>query len=626
MDPLIDNLFISKELSSSGAYAVRLYKNSRWENVIIDDRFPALGEAYTETPSRGAACSYSKGFEEIWVCLLEKAYAKHYQGYASLENGYVDLALHALTGAMCDQIFVLAETQGSRKMSLWKKLVRFARDGFLMGCGTKSSYEQPGNDMGRTEMLSNGLLLGACYTVYQVVEIEGKKLLQLRNPPGEHSEWRGDWSDSSPLWTTRLRKRLNAESSGSVDEDMQDGTFWMSYDDFIVSFRNVYVCHYYHPEKWLKIHTKAQWSQTMHTAAGLPSQHNPNCKLEDNLQWVIQAPHPVDCHIRIRQINVAASSRPYPYSCLLLRSPVVSAYQAQRVSRINKQDIVEWTGNADRLREKHIYATLNPGCYILLVATYVGNEFGEVEVEFDLSSKRCKIAQLWPRDEAFFKQRPSLWQKMTRKLLGRSENIKLKLAIQTDGVLDKRFGPLEGGRTQRDTLKAVEEAGVTAEAIEGERRSNSIQLQSKAEAAAKEAGKESGEQITTQAQSAGSPMKKVNSDWVKQMDPNTGKFYYWNVKTNETTWIQPESFQDLNPQGASLSNEQTEEAKDWVKQYDPASGSYYYWNTATGETRWDEPIGFQEGNMSEELSAATKIQAQFRGNKSRKELLKSSEA
>ena len=38
-------------------------------------------------------------------------------------------------------------------------------------------------------------------------------LLCLRNPWG-HTEWMGDWSDASPLWTKRMKQML-----GYKDED-----------------------------------------------------------------------------------------------------------------------------------------------------------------------------------------------------------------------------------------------------------------------------------------------------------------------------------------------------------------------------------------------------------------------
>lgn len=38
-------------------------------------------------------------------------------------------------------------------------------------------------------------------------EIDGVKLIQLRNPWGDETEWRGAWGDKSKEWT---QKRKNA--------------------------------------------------------------------------------------------------------------------------------------------------------------------------------------------------------------------------------------------------------------------------------------------------------------------------------------------------------------------------------------------------------------------------------
>lgn len=58
------------------------------------------------------------------------------------------------------------------------------------------------------EIQDSGLVFGMAYTIYDVREVDGNKLIQLRNPPGDHGEWQGDWSDNSKLWTKRLKVRL----------------------------------------------------------------------------------------------------------------------------------------------------------------------------------------------------------------------------------------------------------------------------------------------------------------------------------------------------------------------------------------------------------------------------------
>lgn len=42
----------------------------------------------------------------------------------------------------------------------------------------------------------------------QVREVDGHKLVQVRNPWANEVEWNGPWSDSSPEWTDRMKHKL----------------------------------------------------------------------------------------------------------------------------------------------------------------------------------------------------------------------------------------------------------------------------------------------------------------------------------------------------------------------------------------------------------------------------------
>ena len=73
----------------------------------------------------------------------------------------------------------------------------------------------------RLEMRSNGIVSGQAYTVISVHEAQGKKLMRLRNPWGQH-EWKGDYSDNSPLWTQSLKQEV-----GWINKE--DGIFFMPF-------------------------------------------------------------------------------------------------------------------------------------------------------------------------------------------------------------------------------------------------------------------------------------------------------------------------------------------------------------------------------------------------------------
>jgi hypothetical protein len=56
-------------------------------------------------------------------------------------------------------------------------------------------------------------------------------------------EWKGDWSDKSDKWTTRLKTKLNVQ-------DIDDGKFWMSFLDFSRHFEDIYICRFFDTANW----------------------------------------------------------------------------------------------------------------------------------------------------------------------------------------------------------------------------------------------------------------------------------------------------------------------------------------------------------------------------------------
>ena len=53
-----------------------------------------------------------------------------------------------------------------------------------------------------------GLDCSHAYTVLGIYEINGEKVIRLRNPYG-NGEFNGDWSDYSENWTEDLKKKYN---------------------------------------------------------------------------------------------------------------------------------------------------------------------------------------------------------------------------------------------------------------------------------------------------------------------------------------------------------------------------------------------------------------------------------
>lgn len=68
--------------------------------------------------------------------------------------------------------------------------------------------------------------------------------------------------------------------------------------------------------------------------------------------------------------------------------------------------------------------------------------------------------------------------------------------------------------------------------------------------------------------------------WTEHLDPTSGKQFYHNVTSGETSWDRP----------AGAANDGTISLPDgWTEHIDAASGNVFYSRAATGETSWDRP-------------------------------------
>jgi calpain-15 len=214
--PLIARLFEFDEKNPYGFYPIWLFINGAWQRYIIDDYLPVV---------KGTNhLAFSRTHEnEMWVILLEKAYAKAYGGYWNIKGGDPVHALRDLTGAPYRRIIDF-----SNPLHVWDKLNRANEQGFMMTCLTE-------NTSITEEKQKTGIASGHAYSILDVrkyTDSQGRrrKLIQIRNPWGRF-EWNGAFSDKSPLW-----KDSDKHQYIHVEED---GLFWMCVEDFVVHYKQV---------------------------------------------------------------------------------------------------------------------------------------------------------------------------------------------------------------------------------------------------------------------------------------------------------------------------------------------------------------------------------------------------
>ncbi|PHH59770.1 hypothetical protein CDD82_2402 [Ophiocordyceps australis] len=242
---LIERLCVAYD-QEVGVYGFVFYRDGEWISEIVDDflyltksdydesytdrvLFDELErvnaeEAYRRIYQSNSGALYFAQCEhpqETWLPLLEKCYAKAHGDYAAIEGGFGGEGIEDLTGGVTSEMYI---SDILDKEYFWKEELLKVNKEFLFGCSTGVwGSSKWGERRGIMELHS--------YSVQKAVEIEGKRLVRLKNPWGK-GEWRGPWSDGSKEWTGEWLAKLEHRFG-------DDGDFWISYADLLRKFQAI---------------------------------------------------------------------------------------------------------------------------------------------------------------------------------------------------------------------------------------------------------------------------------------------------------------------------------------------------------------------------------------------------
>lgn len=218
----IESLFLTKDVNQNGFFEILMFIDKEWKIVFVDCYFPIIKGTKTFI--------YSKpNKNELWLILLEKAWAKVNGSYENTIGGWPSDPFICFTGCSCEKIRVDSIRSN---IEFFKEKLLFSDQSNFMMCASTSKERLNLNSKSHEEC---GLVRSHAYTLINTYNIKKDFILKIRNPWG-CKEWNGDWSDSSSLWTKEITKILLKESK-------EDGIFYISINDFINYFDIINICH-----------------------------------------------------------------------------------------------------------------------------------------------------------------------------------------------------------------------------------------------------------------------------------------------------------------------------------------------------------------------------------------------
>ncbi|KAL8810965.1 MAG: hypothetical protein Q9200_002182 [Gallowayella weberi] len=131
--------------------------------------------------------------------------------------------LEDLTGGVTSELLT---TDILDKNEFWTEELMNVNKSFLFGLSAK------GGRWGERK----GIVEDHSYSVMEARELDGFRLLKIKNPwgkkDGAKKEWDGPWSDGSEEWTPDRMKRIDYTFGN-------DGVFWMAYQDVLKQFQRI---------------------------------------------------------------------------------------------------------------------------------------------------------------------------------------------------------------------------------------------------------------------------------------------------------------------------------------------------------------------------------------------------
>ena len=187
---LIENIFESKEISEQNYYTLYVYINNDFQKLILDDFLPIVKNTDTLRFSKPDK-------EEIWLPLMEKAFAKTHGGYGSLITCDVSEVIQCFTGVPVEKFNIKDLDDEDLKI-------------VLNNCKDNYVFLEPKKDVCK----DIGIIEGKAYQLkefFDLGENEDKEksniILKIFNM-FECNKYKGKWSSEGELFTQEIKTKV----------------------------------------------------------------------------------------------------------------------------------------------------------------------------------------------------------------------------------------------------------------------------------------------------------------------------------------------------------------------------------------------------------------------------------
>ena len=188
---LIENIFESKEINENGYYTLYVYINNDFQKILIDDELPVVKGTQTLRFSKPDK-------DEIWLPLLEKAFAKAHGGYGSLITSDITEVIQFFTGVPVEKFNI--NDLDDEDLTI-----------VMHNCKENFVFLEPKKDICK----EIGIIEGKAYQLKDVFDLggnenEGKNniVLKIYNM-FESNKYQGKWSKDGELFTQEIKTKVN---------------------------------------------------------------------------------------------------------------------------------------------------------------------------------------------------------------------------------------------------------------------------------------------------------------------------------------------------------------------------------------------------------------------------------